>query len=139
MKLNYRRRAGGPGRAGFTLLELLVVIFIIAIVASILIPTVHRTRHGEGSGRVKCGSNLRQIGQAILLYANENKGAYPRTIFDVKNPAPTWGTPYEGSEKLGALPKEKVDPFDPKKSEVVPKPNDVTAALFKIGRASCRE
>src|SRR5687768_12352786 len=82
MKLDYRRR-GSRGRrraGGFTLLELLAVIFIIAIVTAILLPTVHRTR-GDSAVRVKCGSNLRQIGQAILLYSNENKGAYPRTFY----------------------------------------------------------
>src|SRR3954451_3058104 len=78
MKLDYRRRGSGQRRAGFTLLELLAVIFIIAIVAAILLPTMHTTRRG-GHERVRCGSNLRQIGQAILLYSNENKGAYPRT------------------------------------------------------------
>src|SRR2546421_6478960 len=57
----------------------------------------------ETANRVKCASNLRQIGQALLLYSNENKGAFPRTIMDVKNPKPTWGTPYEGNEKLGPV------------------------------------
>ena len=55
----------------------------------------------ETSNRVKCASNLRQIGQAILLYSNDNKGAYPRTLADINNPTPTWGTPYEGDPKLG--------------------------------------
>jgi len=41
---------------------------------------MHRTR-GESASREKCGNNLRQIGQAILLYANENKGKYPRTFY----------------------------------------------------------
>src|SRR3989440_10916073 len=34
----------------------------------------------ETANRVKCASNLRQIGQAILLYSNDNRGAYPRTV-----------------------------------------------------------
>jgi prepilin-type processing-associated H-X9-DG protein len=43
--------------------------------ASILLPSLNRAR--ETANRVKCASNERQIGLAILLYSNENKGKYP--------------------------------------------------------------
>jgi type II secretory pathway pseudopilin PulG len=63
----------------------LVVIGIIALLISILLPSLNRAR--EQANRIKCASNLRQIGQSIQIYANENKGAFPRTYFDAANPA----------------------------------------------------
>lgn len=57
------------GRYGFTLIELLVVIAIIAILAAILFPVFSAVR--EKARQSTCISNLKQIGQAMLMYAND--------------------------------------------------------------------
>ena len=64
-----------PARRAFTLVELLVVIGIIALLISILLPTLQNVRRSANT--VKCASNIRTILQGMRLYAANNQDAIP--------------------------------------------------------------
>jgi prepilin-type processing-associated H-X9-DG protein len=103
----------------FTFLDLIIVVFILTLLPAAAIVQTRRAR--EQANRIKCASNLKQIGLSIQIYANENKGAFPRTLYDVKaeNPIPT--------EYTGV---DAPNPFKPGGPEL----NDVTAPMFLILR-----
>lgn len=63
----------GPLRRGFTLVELLVVIALLALLAATLAPALARNR--PNSPAIQCLNNLRQLGAAWNMYADDNSGA----------------------------------------------------------------
>ena len=78
----YRKRSA---KDGFTLVELLVVISIIAMLVAILLPALNKAR--KQAQRVSCMSNVRQVGLACFTYAAENDGHFPRNVCEGEN----WG------------------------------------------------
>jgi prepilin-type N-terminal cleavage/methylation domain-containing protein len=103
-------------RHGFSLIEILVVIGIIALLMAFLLPALEKAR--ENANVARCASNLHQIGLAISLYTNENHGEYPRTLYDPTQPLTAGTAP------------AATDPFQPGG----PAANDVTAAMFLLVR-----
>jgi prepilin-type processing-associated H-X9-DG protein len=106
-------------RRAFTWPELLVLLVVLAIVTALIVSVVTNARTRNMT--LMCTDNLRQIGQALLLYSNDNRGQYPRTRTSA-GPVrvPTWGT--------GAA---ATQPFTVGNG---PADNDVTAALFLLLR-----
>jgi prepilin-type N-terminal cleavage/methylation domain-containing protein/prepilin-type processing-associated H-X9-DG protein len=91
---------------GFTLIELLVVIAIIAILAAILFPVFAKAR--EKARQTTCVSNLRQIGNGIMMYIQDNEETFPcYAINEGSGPVKQWYDgiePYVKSSKVGYCP-----------------------------------
>src|SRR5580765_1848923 len=64
----------------FTFLDLLVAVFLVLAIGTFAIAWAAKDM--ETDNRVRCASNLHQIGEALRQYASDNDGAYPRTTFD---------------------------------------------------------
>lgn len=75
MKMNYDKKY-----QAFTLIELLVVIAIIALLVSILLPSLHKAK--DLAKTVSCASNEKQLGTALHLFMSENEGNFPKNPKD---------------------------------------------------------
>ena len=87
-------------RKGFTLVEVLLVVVIVAVLASIVIPRIAAS--AQEANEAKCDTNRANLISAIERYAINNKGTYPTAIGDIRNttyfphglPTCPWTTAY---------------------------------------------
>lgn len=109
------RSSSRQGMKGFTLIELLVVVSIIALLISILLPSLRDAR--SQAKRVKCGANLHSIGQAIASCSAENNGYGPTWDDGGVRTGSRWvmltwidvlfDTGYLGEERVGLCPADQ--------------------------------
>ena len=93
---------------GFTLVELLVVVAIIGILAGILVPVLGRAR--ESAKRKSCVSNLKQLGLALNIYAEENNESFPTSVSGTaKTSLSLLYTTYLKSKKTFSCPSSATD------------------------------
>jgi prepilin-type processing-associated H-X9-DG protein len=109
------------GRSGKTMADLVVGIFLVLVIVVFLIGAGRKLTDREVL--VICAGHLRQIGQGLMLYANDNKGAFPRTRADLDHP-----------DKLNFFTGKTVKNHAEIFSDKGPELNDVTAAMFLICR-----
>ncbi len=85
-------RRSPRGRRGFTVIDVLVSMAVIAVLISLMLPQIGKVN--ESARRVACQSNLRQIGIGTLMYAQEFEGYLPPSVF-LKNSASERARPQE--------------------------------------------
>jgi prepilin-type processing-associated H-X9-DG protein/prepilin-type N-terminal cleavage/methylation domain-containing protein len=89
-------------RAGFSLVEVLVIVAIVAVLAAILFPLFARSQ--EKGRSTTCLANMRQIGTAVLLYAQDSDNQMPLNASDVKDFANTKGEEWHPNWLSGITP-----------------------------------
>ncbi|MBI4028341.1 MAG: prepilin-type N-terminal cleavage/methylation domain-containing protein [Verrucomicrobia bacterium] len=113
-----RTRPCCPATMAFTLIELLVVVAIISILASLLLPSLKNAR--ESAKMAKCISNLKQIGAAGVMYADDNNGRSPH-----HSHWPSLGVTVMPGYGMGTI-LDKLFPYVQNKVEVLECPSQLT-------------
>ena len=115
-------RAGKRLTPGFTMVEILVAIATVALLLALVFPVINVAK-GRANG-AKCISNIRSVGQGIMMYTAENGGKYPTFGSDKANAQPYWAERIDSfvgrhsksylcpAEKITPDSEEKIAPFN---------------------------
>jgi prepilin-type N-terminal cleavage/methylation domain-containing protein len=116
-------------RKGFTLIELLVVVAIIALLISILLPSLARAR--ELAKRAVSRANMRGIGQSCYIYANDNRERFPVANYELKATTDRY---VPGNDYLVQMGKETAitDPFTDTNDTAQRQELSVSRAMFLL-------
>ncbi|RMF75465.1 MAG: prepilin-type N-terminal cleavage/methylation domain-containing protein [Planctomycetota bacterium] len=124
-------------KKGFTLIELLVVVAIIALLISILLPSLSRAR--ELAKRAVCSSNQRGIGQGMHIYANDNEEWFPHhyyvPTYDTSSIPPEHGIKWieeMGSEDVLISQPTGADPTNPSGPDISSTASAPSRSLFLL-------
>lgn len=117
MNTNTHRARTHRARRGFTLVEMLIVIGIIALLAAILLPVMSRVR--ESGRRTACASNMKQLGMAFMQYANDSNQRLPNAVDGNWGVGKTGGwTYYDGPKAATGLRDKSTSQFNPTKGSL---------------------
>lgn len=103
-----RRQVGG--RSGFTLVDLLVSLVVIAVLISLLLPHLKGVR--ESARQVACRSNMRQFGIGVAMYAEANGDLVPPSVFARRGPTGAYVSADSSLIRLGDGRPEWMDRWD---------------------------
>jgi prepilin-type N-terminal cleavage/methylation domain-containing protein len=99
-------RAWHPRDAGFTLIEVLVVVAVIAVLVAVLLPSLHRAR--DTARLSVCMMNVRQLGVAAATYSLENAGRLPGAVHSEGTTGLDWAGKHnwDGRNRFGRVPED---------------------------------
>ncbi len=111
--MNRPKRARSGLAGAFTLVELLVVIAVVAVLISLLAPSLRAAR--DSARDVRCLANLRSIGQGVVLYCNDNKERFPISSHTSGSlaSASSW---LQSLQQYGVVPADRFCPLDPSRA-----------------------
>lgn len=104
-------------RRGVTFRDVIVLMLMLSLLSGGFL--FAQQQANEAANRVKCAMNLKAIGMAMMYYAGNNRGAYPRARFNVQSAKPVSFTSFKPADP---------NPF----AATGPGPNDVTAAMYLL-------